>query len=424
VKPTNTKVIYAGKLIHGTGSPPVTDAVLVVEGGTITNVGPEATTEVPSVPEEQRIDARAGTVLPGLIDSHLHLVFNARTKATSPAVIEQIVGDDDTELGIRAAQAAQACLGVGITTVRDCGGRGLVTLRIRDLIAQEFIHGPRVLACGMPITTTAGHCHWLGLEADNVFEVITAARQMVGAGADFIKVMATGGGMTVNSNVTQPQYSAEELGAIAREAHRLGRRVAAHSHAPSGHVNCLEGGIDMIEHCNWHTPEGTKYDPEIMKRIVDTGTYVGITLSGPQQFAAAQRTCWDDLPDALKSRYEILHQMRDTGAKIAIHSDAIAPITRYEHFPHSVEAAVFYGGFSAVDAIHACTGMAAEAIGIDGSVGTLERGKEADILIVDGDVTADITAIENIQLVMRAGEVVAAGGSVRTTQSGVRNTEV
>ena len=421
------RVITAGTLIDGTGVPPVKDGAVVIADGRIVYAGPAAGAPTEGVPPEHRIDVPGGTVLPGLIETHVHLTFNTRTEANSPAVIRQLETDDDHMIAIRAVQAAQACLGAGITTVRDCGARGLVTMRLRDLIAERFINGPRLLSCGMPITTTAGHCHWCGLTADSEQEVILAARRMAREGADFIKVMATGGGMTARSNIAEPQFTVPELAAIRREAHRLGRRVTAHSHAGKGQRACLEAGIDMIEHCNWHTPDGWSFDEGLMREVVRAGMYIGITFSGPQQAEAARGVPWEDLPEALRERYETLHEMKAMGAKIVLHSDAIAPITCYEDFPFSLVGAVRYGGFTPVEAIHASTGLAAEAIGLDGEVGTLEAGKVADILVVDGDPTTDIGAIARTRHVLRDGRVVAAGqgaGWVRTTPSSLPGREL
>ncbi len=411
------QLIRAGRLIDGTGAPAIRDGAVVIAEGKIVYAGPAAHAPVQDIPPDQRIDAPNGTVLPGLIDSHVHLTFNARTEATAAAVIEQLVTDDDYMIAIRAVQAAQACLGAGITTVRDCGAKGLVVLRLRDLVASGFINGPRILACGMPITTTAGHCHWCGLEADGEHEVTVAARTMARAGADFIKVMATGGGMTARSNINEPQYTVGELSAIRREAHRLGRRVTAHSHAGKGQRVCLEAGIDMIEHCNWHTPDGWAFDEELMAALVRAGTWIGITHSGPQQRAAKAGTPYDELPHALRDRFETLQEMRHMGAKIVLHSDAIAPVTCYEDFPYTIVAAVRYGGFSPVEAVHAATGRAAEAIAIADETGTLAPGKAGDILVVDGDVTADIEALARTRTVVRNGEIVAGYRTVRTTDS-------
>lgn len=414
------QLIRAGTLIDGTGAPPIRDGAVIIADGKIVYAGPAADAPPDDIPAERRIDAPDGTVLPGLIDSHVHLTFNARSRATAEAVIEQLRTDDEYLIAIRAVQAAQACLSAGITTVRDCGAKGLVVLRLRDLIASGFINGPRVLACGMPITTTAGHCHWCGLEADDEHEVTVAARSMARAGADFIKVMATGGGMTARSNINEPQYTVGELSAIRREAHRLGRRVTAHSHAGKGQRVCLEAGIDMIEHCNWHSPDGWMFDEELMADLVRAGTWIGITHSGPQQAAAKAGTPYDELPQALRDRFETLQEMRHMGTKIILHSDAIAPITCYEDFPYTIVAAVRYGGFSPVEAVHAATGRAADAIDILHETGTLTPGKAADILVVDGDVATDIEALARTHAVLRDGQVVAGYRTVRTTDSHIR----
>jgi imidazolonepropionase-like amidohydrolase len=411
------QLIRAGTLIDGTGAPAIRDGAVVIADGRIVYAGPAANAPAQEIPADRQIDAPDGTVLPGLIDSHVHLTFNARTRATAEAVIEQLGTDDDYMIAIRAVQAAQACLGAGITTVRDCGAKGLVVLRLRDLIASGFINGPRILACGMPITTTAGHCHWCGLEADGEHEVTVAARSMARAGADFIKVMATGGGMTARSNINEPQYTVGELSAIRREAHRLGRRVTAHSHAGKGQRVCLDAGIDMIEHCNWHSPDGWAFDEELMAEVVRAGTWIGITHSGPQQAAAKAGTPYDALPQALRDRFETLQEMRHMGTKIVLHGDAIAPMTCYEDFPYTIVAAVRYGGFSPVEAVHAATGRAADAIAILDETGTLTPGKAADILVVDGDVTADIEALARTRAVLRDGQVVAGYRTVRTTDS-------
>ena len=414
------QVIRAGTMLDGTGAPAIRDGLVLIEEGKIAYAGPAADAPPAAHNVAERIEAPDATLLPGLIETHVHLTFNARSAATVEAVIHQLETDDDWTIAIRATQAAQACLGAGITTVRDCGARGLVVMRLRDLIAQGFINGPRVLSPGMPITTTAGHCFWCGLEADGEQGVILATRQMARAGADFIKVMATGGGMTKNSNITEPQYTVAELSAIRREATRLGRRVTAHSHAGKGQQHCLDAGIGMIEHCNWYTPDGWVFDEELMLQLVQAGTYIGITLSGPQQAEAKAETPYDALPQAQRERYETLREMKAMGAQIVIHSDAIAPITTYEDYPYSLVAAVRYGGFSPVEAIHACTGLAATAIGIEQTVGTLTPGKVADLLLVDGDLSDDIRAVTRTRSVYRDGREVARGGWVRTSPSHVK----
>jgi imidazolonepropionase-like amidohydrolase len=159
------------------------------------------------------------------------------------------------------------------------------------------------------------------------------------------------------------------------------------------------------------------FDEELMAEIVRAGTWIGITHSGPQQAAAKAGTPYDELPQALRDRFETLQEMRHMGTKIVLHSDAIAPITCYEDFPYTIAAAVRYGGFSPVEAVHAATGRAADAIDILDDTGTLTPGKDADILVVDGDVATDIEALARTRAVLRDGQFVAGYRTVRTTDS-------
>jgi len=407
-------VIRASRLIDGSGQPAIADGVVVSVDGVITAAGAAQDVNIPTGAGVLTHDYPGGTLLPGLIDCHTHLLFSA-----SDTALDDAIHDTDETLLLRGLANAQAELRCGVTTLRDCGGRGFLTLALRDGIKRGLVVGPRILAAAMPITTTGGHLNFCGLEADGVHEVTKATRRLCKGGVDFIKVMATGGGMTPTSNIYEPQYTVAELRAIVREAARLQRRVTAHSHSPKGQRACLEAGIGMIEHCNWHTPAGQCFDEDLTRELNAAGVYIGITLSGPQQQAAIADQPFAELDGELRRRYEILRQMREMGSKIVLHSDAIAPITTYEAFPFSIIAAIRYGGFSLPEAIHACTARAAEAIGIDGITGTLAPGKAADLLIVEGNVEQDIRALSRTRQVLRSGRVVADHGAVYATPSGV-----
>lgn len=420
------RVIRAGCLIDGSGQPAVRNAAVVIEDGVITFVGPDDSPEVPVVPDEQQLDARDGTVLPGIIDTHVHLTFNTRKAAAVPEIIEQTQTDDLTLLGGRVIQAAQAALSGGTTTLRDCGAPGFVTLRIRDLIASRFISGPRLLASGMPITTTGGHLWWCGLEADSRDDVIRATRMLIREGVDFIKIMATGGGMTVGTNTAQPQYDAEQLAAIVREARRLGppseagrsgRLTTAHSHCAAGHLNCMAAGVDMIEHCSWNTPEGgTRFEPEVAKQFVDHGTYISITIGNTAR-GITPGTPESDLPARLREQCEIVRQKHDLGVRIVFNSDASAPIKQVEEFPRTVAVVTAHAGLSPEMAVHTITGRSAAAIGLDGLIGLLAPGHLADVLVVDGDVSADVAALSNTRWVLRDGVILSDGHGVLATRT-------
>ncbi|MBM3189458.1 MAG: amidohydrolase family protein, partial [Chloroflexi bacterium] len=182
---------------------------------------------------------------------------------------------------LREARHAQECLLAGITTVRDCGGRGLTTLAVRDAIADGLLPGPRVLASGMPITTTFGHLYFCGLEVEGVDNVRVAARKLAKEGVDFLKVMATGGIMTHNANPAIPRYSQAELDAICEEARMLNKRVAAHVGSAEGVRRCVQTGVNTIEHCGWANPDGTSgYDPRVAERMAEEGVFAGATVAG------------------------------------------------------------------------------------------------------------------------------------------------
>ncbi len=420
------RVIRAGCLIDGSGRPALRNAAIVIDDGVITFVGPDDAPEVPSVPVDQQLDARDGTVLPGIIDTHVHLAFNTRTAASVPAVIEQTRTDDLTLLGGRVIQAAQAALSGGTTTLRDCGAPGFVTLRVRDLIANRFISGPRLLASGMPITTTGGHLWWCGLEADSRDDVIRATRMLIREGVDFIKIMATGGGMTVGTNTAQPQYDAEALSAIVREARRLGtpsevgrsgRLTTAHSHCAAGHLNCLAAGVDMIEHCSWNTPDGdTRFEPEVAKQFVDHGTYISITIGNTTRDVTPTSPA-ADLPEGLRQQCAIVRKKHDLGVRIVFNSDASAPLKQVEEFPRTVAVVTAHAGLSPEMAVHTVTGRSAAAVGLDGLIGLLAPGHLADVLVVDGDVTGDIAALSRTRWVLRDGVVLSDGHGVLATRT-------
>src|SRR6266567_3298334 len=191
-------VIRAGRLIDGTGAAAQRDRALYVDNGVIVAV--ESAGEAPS--DSEVVDLSGLSVVPGLIDCHVHLVFSCMDHPLS-----DLYAEDDQQLLLRGVAGARQALGAGITTLRDLGGRGGVTFRLRDAIASGLIAGPRILAAGSPITITGGHCHFLGLEADGEAAVRVAARRQLKAGANCLKIMATGGRMTPGTHIGMAQFS-------------------------------------------------------------------------------------------------------------------------------------------------------------------------------------------------------------------------
>jgi len=393
--------IRAGRLIDGTGRSALRNAVVLVEEGTI--VGVRESGDLP--PGEERadvLDASDRTVLPGLIDAHVHMVFNEEKDCVPP-----LLGASDATLLLWAVRNGRSALRAGVTTMRDCGDRGGVTFSLRDAIEEDVLVGPRIVASGPPITTTAGHLHYIGIEADGLEEVLKGIRGLVKAGADVLKICATGGGLTPGSNVRAAQYTAEDLSAVVRDAHRLERRVAAHVHGTDGIRNAAIAGVDSLEHCSWLDPvDGYEYDDEVVRMIVDKGLYICYTIAGERRVSEE---------DAERTRREgpsipWLFQQKafDAGAKLVIAGDDGVSGTRFQEFSRSLEVAAKKIGLSPMDVIRSATSVAAEMLGLDREVGTVEVGKRADLLAVDGDPSEDIAALRQVAWVMRNGEILVS----------------
>ena len=398
--------------------------MLLDDDGRIAYVGPaggDSEGRLSTIRVGEILEAAHGTVLPGLIDTHVHLTFGTsaahaamRPEAPLEPLVERIRADGEAERSLRAAEAARASLAAGVTTVRDAGAAGRATHALRDLITARAIVGPRVLVSGTPITTRGGHTWWLGGEADSDAEVISLLRAIVRDGADGVKIMATGGGMTPGSNRLRAQYSASTLAAAVEDAHRLGRRVSAHAHGLEGIAHCVESGVDMIEHASWETESGLRLDEEVAVRLVRAGTYLGDTIIGHTSGPAKVGKSPDQLTDTQRQRFAIFRRLRELGARVVTSSDSMYPTTPFEDFPWAVVASSVYGGLAPEAAVHSATGLAAEAISLESQVGTLAAGKCGDLLVVDGDVGADVRNLPRTRWVLRDGVVVASQHGVWT----------
>ena len=395
------KIIRARRLIDGTGRSVLRDVTILVENGTIAAVR-EGASLLPGAERADVLDVGDRTVLPGLIDAHVHLVFNEAKESVPP-----VLGASDATLLLWAVRNVRSALCAGITTLRDCGDRGGVTFALRAAIEGGVLPGPRIVACGPPITTTAGHLHYIGVEADGLKELLKGVRGLVKAGADFVKICATGGGITPGSNVRAAQYSAEELGAVVRDAHRLERRVAAHAHGTEGIRNAAIAGIDSLEHCSWlGRKEGYEYEDDVLRMIVDKGLCICYTIAGERHVTEedAERT----RREGPQGPWLFQRKAFDAGAKFVIAGDDGVSGTRFLEFSRSLEVAVKRIGLSPMDAIRSATSVAAEMLGLDREIGTVEVGKRADLLVVDGDPSEDIETLRQVVWVMRDGEILAS----------------
>lgn len=406
-------VIRARALHDGTAGPPISDAVVVVEGSRIVAAGPASAVETPRGPGVRELDHRDGYLLPGLIDAHTHLMFGAGD-ATYEEVIER---DSDEVMLLRAARNAHLHLSAGVTTLRDCGARNQVTFDLRRGVRQGLALAPRLLLSGRPVTATGGHFWWCNGEADGVEGVRQAVRQLVREGADFIKIMASGGG-SAGTDPRRPSYSVEELRAIVDQAHDLGKPTTAHCIATQSIVNALEAGVDSIEHATFIDPDGSyRFKPQIAERIAEQGVLVSPTVQTgyrKRERLLAKREGGHALSEEEKSRLEDLHVKCEKqveflgrlwsgwGIPIVAGTDSIQTFGDY---CLGLELQVL-AGMSPSDVIRSATSVAARAIGLGHLVGTVEPGKEADLIVVDQDPLGDIRALRSMRMVMQKGAVV------------------
>jgi imidazolonepropionase-like amidohydrolase len=388
------QVIRVGRLIDGTGAAAQENRALYVEEGRIVHIGPAG--DVPT--DVELVDLSDLSVLPGLIDCHVHLVFSCSARP-----LADLLAEDDQQLLLRGVAGARQALSAGITTVRDLGGRGGVTFRLRDAIASGLLAGPRILAVGSPITITGGHCHFLGVEADDEAAVRRAARRQLKDGANCLKIMATGGRMTPGTNTGAAQYSVTDIRAAIEEAQRANATVAAHALGTAGIRNATAAGVNTIEHCNWLGPDGgVQFDEAVASRMATQGTAVVATLVPLQRSAPVLRA-------------EILacmRQMAALGVTFVAGTDAGVSLTPFDSLPSELELYVRELGFTPLQAIATATGEAAKLLGLGDTLGTLVPGKAADLVAVDGDPSVRIEDVRSVRRVLKTGRMVVDRGVV------------
>lgn len=396
-------VVHAGHMLDVKNGKLLADQTLVIEDGRIVSIGAAAEAKIPA--DAVRIDLPNATVLPGLIDAHTHLTMD-------PKFGYEELGISIPRETLIGAKNARVTLLAGFTTVRNVGASGYTDVALRDAINAGDVPGPRMLVSGPPLTITGGHAdnNLLPFEyhatnegvADGVDAVRHMVRQNIKYGADLIKFMASGGVLSKGDNPQASQYTLEEMKAIVSDAHRLGRKVAAHAHGAQASLWASEAGVDSIEH-------GSYIDDTAIAEMKKNGTYLVPTLYlGDWFLENAER---NHVPDFLlakakavmpAARQNIAHAFA-SGVKVAFGTDAAV----YPHGLNAHEFAVMVKlGLTPLQAIQAATINAADLLGWSGKVGTLEPGAWADIIAVDGDPVKDVTTLERVKFVMKGGEVV------------------
>jgi imidazolonepropionase-like amidohydrolase len=403
---TSTRFILADRVFDGRGGILV-DGGVAVEGERIAAVGPRAEL-LGQYGDDGPVDVfSGGTLLPGLIDAHTHLIM----PGNGAAIMDYARTPDELMLLVAARNAALA-LRSGVTTVVDLGGKDELTFRLREAIEQGIAEGPRLVLCGRALTITGGHgWPWLG-EADGEDGVRQAVRQLCKEGADLIKVMVTGGG-TPGTDGRRASYTPAELAAIVDEAHTRDRRVVGHCTAASGLERALDAGFDIIAHCQFLASDGSDgFDERLARRIAEQGVFVNPTLQ-INRVLMSERVPRDSFDperlaalDAWTARYPRFAanviRLRDLGVRLICGSDCGWGYSTFDETYLELDALVA-AGLTPVEALISATGAGADALGLADRTGAVQPGLKADLLVVDGDPTADVCALRDVRAVWLGG---------------------
>ena len=411
-------LIRPGILVWKPSAEPLANTPILIDDGVVAAIGDDAEHAVDG--STATIDCPEQTLAPGLIDCHVHLVWSGRgddLQGRNP--LYAAIGMPPAAMAAQVITNMQAALASGVTTVRDCGGIAEVILPIAQAVRSGEVVGPRILSSGAPITTTGGHCWFLENEAEGVDLVRQAVRRMHKAGADFIKVMATGGA-TLGSNPRAAQFSQWELDAIAADAHRLALPVSGHAHGTEGIERVVAAGFDTIEHCSWQRLEDgvDDYRPSVVERILEQRIFVCKTIAGFQRWPLEELEAAGQAHDAWQS-YATFRDMVAAGVPIVAGTDAGITDTNFVHLNRTMETMVGLGGMTPASVLASATETAAEALRLEAEVGSLEVGKRADCILLHGNPLEDVRALREPEMVMRDGVIVARGGGVRVAGAAV-----
>jgi imidazolonepropionase-like amidohydrolase len=371
-----------------TGDAVLTDGAVVLGDRTVDWAGPVA-----ALPAEYRPLPRAGypggTILPGLIDSHVHLAFDG-----GPAPAARMRAETDEQQLLLMLRSARELLGVGVTTARDLGGRGYLSVLVRDAIAADLARGPRLVVSGSPVTVTGGHCWFMGGEADSDDDLRRLVRTHHKHGTDLIKVMSTGGFMTSGSAPWYAQFSTAQLAVIVAEAARVDKPVAAHAHGIEGIRRAVDAGVSTLEHCSFVTETNERqFSESLAAQIADRGIVVCPTINVNAPYVAKLTGI------SVGQHVKPLH---DRGVRIIVGTDAGVDNTPHHQYLGALQYLVTLG-FTPDQVLAMATTEAAEALGVGAVTGRLAPGYQADLIVVDGDPRADIAALGALRRVIARG---------------------
>ena len=407
------RVILPGKLIDGVGDKVQEGMAVAIQGSAIKWVGPASQVEDldSGGANRETLEFPGGTLLAGLFDIHTHtnMPGDGRTG-------DQVNQDDNDEVRLlRSARNTAAAVASGVTTMCDCGSWNRTAFALKEGLEQGLVEGPRVLVSGPPVTVTGGHLWYMGGEADGVEGLRQRVRYLIKQGADFIKIAASGGS-TLSSDPYRASYSVAELTALVDEAHNRGRSVLAHCRCTDAINSALDAGVDAILHCSFYDNDGSyRFDQMTADRLAASETWLNPTMNLGRASRARLSKIMEERPLTPDEQVRLERStvsgensmaqftaLIKAGVKLVGGSDC-----GWGHYPfgdfQGEILALHTAGLSPLEAIYAGTRSPAEALGIKDSIGTVEPGKEADLLVVNGDPSQDLQRLRDVAAVFKGG---------------------
>tara|TARA_Y100000994_G_scaffold249524_1_gene261781 strand:- start:28554 stop:29819 length:1266 start_codon:yes stop_codon:yes gene_type:complete len=412
-KESNMLVIQVGELIDGISNDTKKNISIIINGNSIVDIKPTGELAIPTGLDYKLIDYSDKTILPGLIDSHVHLTGIGDGRSG-----DQLAQLPDEVLSINMANNAKKHLHSGVTTVRDCGAKNDTAFHLRTAAQMGIIESPRLVLSGRPLAIIGGHLSYFGEQITGTNECRAAVRYLIKQGADFIKVTASGGS-TNTSFPLKPSFSQEELNVIVEEAHKFGKHVAAHCHNSESMVRSLKAGVDTIIHGVFKESDGTnKFREDVVELILKNNTFVNPTLApgmmrvkimenkkNEGNFSESDQEEMDKVLFEHEYRMECFNKMYEAGISMSAGSDSAWGAYEMGNFFLDIEGHVA-GGQSPMEAIKSATSVASQSCWIDDSIGSIEIGKLADMIVLDESPVNQIENLRTISEVIKDGEFV------------------
>ena len=404
-------ILKAARIFDGTGAKTLKGHAILMDGHNISSIGPANEISAPDGSQVTVCDYGNSTILPGLVDGHTHMM------APGDGTHGDITGaEDDDILLIRALKNAKTFLDAGVTTARENGAKNKVAFSLKKGIRSGLAEGPEMIISGRPITITGGHFWYCGSEADGIDGVRQEVRKLVNEGADFIKIMATGGS-TWSSDPLRPSYTPEEIATIVEEAHRFGKLTAAHCASMQGIKNSLDAGVDMIIQCVFEDETGMyEFNEPLAEQLAAAKAWVNPTLHVIQAgidhteqigynrgwLTKDEQESIDSSKASLETRIDSVNRLIKMGVRMIAGSDSPWGAFPPGEFVKEI-IALNKAGLSNTEALVTGLSHAAESIAVGNQAGTLSPGRPGDVLVVGGDPTSDLNALWDVKDVYKSG---------------------